>query len=160
MPQAGQKFAPSGMPAEQAPHIRVSFASSATGILPLEALVDREAPTQRPNALVHAGLDRAIALMAVAAMYLAMRLFAPATPLLAVAIGIPTLAVAALLPGNVGGFGGNQAAAALVFAALELDPGAAVLASLLVSIVGLLATSIGGAIWAPRAWNPSGAGVL
>ena len=86
-------------------------------------------------------------------MYLAMRLFAPATPLFAVALALPSLTIAGVLPGNIAGFGGNQVAAAVVFGALALDAKAAVLASLLVSAVGLVTTSIMGAIWAPRAWR-------
>ena len=90
---------------------------------------------------------------AVLATFLAMRLFAPTTPLWAVAAGFPLLTLAGLLPGNVAGFGGNQVAAALVFAALALDAKAAVLASLLVSAVTLVTTSIAGMMWVPSAWQ-------
>jgi len=94
-----------------------------------------------------------ISISSILATYLAMRLFAPATPLLAVAVAFPSLTVAGVLPGNIAGFGGNQVAAAVVFGALALDAKAAVLASLLVSAVSLVTTSVAGAIWAPRAWQ-------
>lgn len=94
-----------------------------------------------------------ISATSILATYLAMRLFAPATPLLAVAAAFPSLTVVGVLPGNIAGFGGNQVAAAVVFGALGLDAKAAVLASLLVSAVGLVTTSMAGAIWTPRAWQ-------
>jgi uncharacterized membrane protein YbhN (UPF0104 family) len=85
-------------------------------------------------------------------MHLAMQLFAPSTPLPAVAVAFPSLTVAGVLPGNIAGFGGNQLAAAVVFGALGLDAKAAVLASLLVSAVSLVTTTVVGLVWAPRAW--------
>jgi uncharacterized membrane protein YbhN (UPF0104 family) len=90
---------------------------------------------------------------AILTTYLAMKLFAPTTPLLAVAIGFPMLVVASLLPGSVAGFGGNQVAAAAVFGALSLDPKAAVLSSFLVSTVNLVTTSVAGVMWLPHAWQ-------
>lgn len=92
-----------------------------------------------------------ISITAVLAMYLAMALFAPSTPLLAVAIGFPLLVVGGILPGNIAGFGASQVAAAVIFKALALDPKAAVLASLLVSTVSLVTASIAGGLWAPGA---------
>ncbi len=90
---------------------------------------------------------------AILTTYLAMKLFAPTTPLLAVAIGFPMLVVASLLPGSVAGFGGNQVAAAAVFGALSLDPKAAVLSSFLVSTLNLVTTSVAGVMWLPHAWH-------
>jgi uncharacterized membrane protein YbhN (UPF0104 family) len=94
-----------------------------------------------------------ISVTSIVATYLAMRLVAPSTPLLAVAVAFPPLTVAGVLPGNIGGFGGNQVAAAVVFGALAIDAKAAVLASLLVSMVSLVTTTVAGVMWAPRAWG-------
>ena len=100
----------------------------------------------------------AISATSILAMHLAMRLFAPATPLPAVAVAFPSLTVVGVLPGNIAGFGGNQVAAAVVFGALGLDAKAAVLASLLVSVVSLVAATVIGALWAPRAWDDAAGG--
>lgn len=97
-----------------------------------------------------------ISATSILAMHLAMRLLAPSTPLLAVAVAFPSLTVAAVLPGNIAGFGGNQVAAAVVFGALALDAKAAVQASLLVSMVSLVLTIAAGACWAPWAWKHAG----
>ena len=99
-----------------------------------------------------------ISATSILAMHLAMRLFAPSTPLLAVAVAFPLLTVAGVLPGNIAGFGGNQVAAAVVFGALGLDAKAAVLASLLVSVIGLVTTTVAGILWAPRAWEHAAGG--
>ena len=133
-------------------------ASRVSAIAPLDILQRvvaalRQVELRSPAFAVAFICSLGISATAVLATYLAMRLFAPATPLLAVAVGFPLLTLAALLPGNIAGFGGNQVAAALVFAALALEPKAAVLASLLVSTVTLLATTIAGAMWVPRAWH-------
>jgi uncharacterized membrane protein YbhN (UPF0104 family) len=101
----------------------------------------------------------AISATSILAMHLAMRLVAPSTPLLAIAVAFPLLTVASVLPANIAGFGGNQVAAAVVFGALALDAKAAVLASLLVSMVTLVTTTVAGAFWAPRAWEYAGGSV-
>jgi uncharacterized membrane protein YbhN (UPF0104 family) len=123
------------------------------GVLQRAMAALRQVNVRSPAFTVALVASLGISATTVLATYLAMRLFAPATPLLAVAVGFPLLTLAALLPGNVGGFGGNQVAAALVFAALALDPKAAVLASLLVSALTLLTTSIAGILWVPTAWQ-------
>jgi uncharacterized membrane protein YbhN (UPF0104 family) len=99
----------------------------------------------------------AVSLTSILATYVAMRLLVPSTPLLAVAVAFPSLTVAAVLPGNIAGFGGNQVAAAVVFGALGLDAKAAVLASFLVSTVSLVTATAAGVLWAPRAWEQAGA---
>ena len=113
----------------------------------------RQVELRSPAFAVASLASLSISVVSILTMYLAMRLFAPATPLLAVALACPSLTIAGVLPGNIAGFGSNQVAAAVVFGALALDAKDAVLASLLVSALGLVTASIAGAICAPRAWQ-------
>lgn len=131
----------------------VSRPSALAGILArLEAAI--RAVDLRSSAFAMAVLASVvISATSILGMHLAMRLFAPSTPLLAVAVAFPSLTVAGVLPGNIAGFGGNQVVAAVVFGALGLDAKAAVLASLLVSAVSLVTTTVVGVLWAPRAWE-------
>ena len=79
--------------------------------------------------------------------------FAPSTTLLVVAAALPAIAIASLLPASFAGFGGNQAAAAVIFKALALDPGAATLASLLFFTAALVISSLAGVVCAPLVWH-------
>ena len=137
------------------------WAAAPLGTLARVQTALRQVDLRSPAFAVASLASLGISVTSILAMYLAMRLFAPATPLLAVAVAFPALTVVGVLPGNIAGFGGNQVAAAVVFGALALDAKAAVLASLLVSAVGLVTTSILGALWASRAWqNETGADEL
>jgi len=118
----------------------------------------RQVELRSPAFAVASLASLGISFVSVMTTYLAMRLFAPATPLLAVALASPPLTVASVLPGNIAGFGGNQVAAAIVFGALGLDAKAAVLASLLLTAIGLVVGSLAAAILAPQVW-PKGTSV-
>ena len=94
-----------------------------------------------------------ISLVTIVAVYLSMRLFAPSTTLLVVAVALPPISIASLVPASFAGFGGNQAAAAVIFKALAIDPGAAALASLLFFTTALVVSSVAGVVCAPIAWH-------
>ena len=113
----------------------------------------RQVDQRSPSFALALACSLGISALTIVAVYLSMRLFAPSTTLLVVAVALPPIAMASLVPASFAGFGGNQAAAAVIFKALAIDPGAAALASLLFFTAALVVSSLAGVVFAPVAWH-------
>jgi uncharacterized membrane protein YbhN (UPF0104 family) len=81
--------------------------------------------------------------------YLSFRMVGEPPGLFAVSAGVPLANVSGLIPASFAGVGGNQLAAATIYAALAIEPKAAATASLLLATVTIVATTVGGLAWLP-----------